>query len=121
MDNKIHIDSLAETTALLESTTSKLTGSEKSITPLTGIELIDEWIKPLSENQNTQSISKHLQILKAQLQESAGADVVTGQMEQIAEEVSKIAADVGAEGEMPSLLTGLSAALRLGGCQLDKG
>lgn len=120
MDNKTHINSLADTTALLESTTSKLMGSEISITPSAGIELLDQWIVPLSENQNTQSISRQLQKLKAQLQESAVASVVADQMQLIAGEVSEIGADMGAEGEMPSLLTGLSAALLLGGCQLDE-
>ncbi|TDE15242.1 hypothetical protein [Dyadobacter psychrotolerans] len=105
--------SLADTTQLMETTTSMLMGDEKSVTAEAGIALIDQWISPLSESENTQPIAHELQKLKTLISANPtnSADVFV-QMGILAAKVLLIAPEIGAEGEMPSLLAGLAAALR---------
>ncbi|MCE6989802.1 hypothetical protein [Dyadobacter sp. CY323] len=106
--------SLADTTALMDKTTAQLMDQENPITPRMGIDLIDQWIAPLSEGENTRPIAEELQKLKELLQaDPLEAGSVVGQMGLVATKVLSIAPDMGAEGEMPSLLNALSAALRL--------
>ncbi|MCF0053449.1 hypothetical protein LXM25_25480 [Dyadobacter sp. LJ53] len=107
--------SLADTTELLETTISMLMGSQEPVTAQAGVALIDQWILPLSESENTQPIAQELQKLKGLLiSDPTDSAVVTNQMKVIAEKVLMIAPDIGAEGEMPSLLSSLATALRTG-------
>jgi len=113
--------SLADTTELLETTTSLLMGSEESITTHSGIELIDQWIGILSESESTQPLAHQLDELKALLvAKPSDSEGIASQMEAIAANVSLIAPETGAEGEMPSLLAALSAALRMGSVSTDQ-
>lgn len=115
------MESLANTTELLENTTAQLMDEEKAITPQVGISLIDQWIGPLSEGENTLPIAEGLKTLKTLLQaEPVDSEAVMGQMGSVAAKVLLIAPDMGAEGEMPSLLSGLAAALRMSGDQPEK-
>ncbi|MCE7062261.1 hypothetical protein [Dyadobacter sp. CY343] len=112
--------SLADTTELLDNTTTTLMGSEETLTPEIGIDLIDQWMVPLSESENTQPIAEELRKLKALLgTDPADSTGIVKQMGVIAAKVLLIAPDIGAEGEMPSLLAGLAAALRLGTSDTD--
>lgn len=107
--------SLADTSGLMEKTTSMLMGSEESFTAQAGVDLIDQWITPLSESENTQQVARELQKLKALISASpANSSEVYAQMGVLAVQVLLIAPDIGAEGEMPSLLPALAAALRIG-------
>ncbi len=55
-----------------------------------------------------------LKQLKSTLQsENVDSQAVTGQLEKIAGELSHLDPETGSEGEMPSLIEGLAAALRL--------
>ncbi|MCF0060430.1 hypothetical protein MUK70_14390 [Dyadobacter chenwenxiniae] len=111
----ITMKSLADTTGLLETTISMLMGSQEPVTAQAGVALIDQWILPLSESENTQPIAQELQKLKGLLiSDPTDSAVVTNQMKVIAEKVLMIAPDIGAEGEMPSLLSSLATALRTG-------
>lgn len=110
-----HMKSLADTSGLMEKTTSMLMGSEESFTARAGVDLIDQWITPLSESENTQQVARELQKLKALISASpANSSEVYAQMGVLAAQVLLIAPDIGAEGEMPSLLAALAAALRIG-------
>ncbi|MCE7042886.1 hypothetical protein [Dyadobacter sp. CY312] len=112
--------SLANTTELLENTTNTLT-DENTITPQLGVALIDQWLVPLSESDNLQPIAQELRELKALLLASpTDSTSIVGKMAVIAAKVLLIAPDVGAEGEMPSLLSALSSALKLGASNDDK-
>jgi len=107
--------SLADTTELMQTTTSTLMGAEESVTAEAGVKLIDQWISPLSESENTQPIAQELQELKTLIQtDPADSAKVHKQMAVLAAKVLLIAPDIGAEGELPSLLSALAAALRIG-------
>ncbi|MCF0071099.1 hypothetical protein LZD49_11515 [Dyadobacter sp. CY261] len=109
--------SLADTTELLEITTSMLMGNQEPVTAQAGIALINQWILPLSESENTQPIAQQLHKLKGLLiSDPTDSTGVTDQMKAIAAKVLQIAPDIGAEGEMPSLLSALATALRTGAC-----
>jgi hypothetical protein len=109
------MNTLADTTELIETTTSLLMGNEASLTPQKGIELIDQWIGRLSKSETTQPIAGDLQKLKSLLAGSpVNADAIMDQMKLVAGKVLLIAPELGAEGEMPSLLAALATALRMG-------
>lgn len=113
--------SLADTTELLETTTSMLMSDDDSVTPQAGVELIDQWIGILSESENTSQIADQLAKLRALLMaKPTDSDQIASQMETIAANVLLIAPETGAEGEMPSLLAALSAALRIGSGSTDQ-
>lgn len=108
------MESFADTTELIRETTNLLMGGAKFITPQSAIELINQWIVPLSESESTRSITGILHKLRAILiANPTDAEGITGQMEFLATKISLIASDIGAEGEMPSLLAALSTALRM--------
>ena len=105
---------LADATNLLDETTQKLSAESQTLTPGEGIALIDQWIAPLENAENTRPIAEELKQLKSLLQaENVDSAAVTGQLEKIAGELSLLAPETGSEGEMPSLIEGLAAALRL--------
>ncbi|MCF2446697.1 hypothetical protein L0657_22255 [Dyadobacter sp. CY345] len=107
--------SLADTTELIETTTNLLMGGEESPTAEAGIALIDQWITPLSESENTKPVAQELQKLKTLIQaDPADSATVYSQMGAVAAKVLFIVPDIGAEGEMSSLLSALAAALRIG-------
>jgi len=106
---------LGDTAELIEKTISLLMGNEGPCTAQAGIEMIDQWIDPLSESESTQPIAGHLEELKALLgSDPADGTAIIKKMGRIAQEVLMIAPDIGSEGEMPSLLTALAAGLRMG-------
>lgn len=105
---------LADATNLLDETTRKLTEEPQTLTPPEGITIIDQWITPLENAENTKPIAEQLKKLKTMLHaENVDSNAVTQQLEEIAGELSLLAPETGSEGEMPSLIEGLAAALRL--------
>lgn len=104
---------LADSTDLLQQTTQQLSAGDDSLTPQAGIALIDQWLEPLMTAENTRPIADKLQQLKTLLQAPAiNTDAVQTRMGELAELTSMLGTGVGSEGEMPSLLEGLSSALR---------
>ncbi len=109
----LYMITLADATSLLEQTTDLL---QNSPTPESGIQLLDQWIGPLRQAPNTKPIADALAKLKTRLQ----ADPVDGaavrkELGQIADLLSALSPETGSEGEVPSLLEGLAAALREAG------
>lgn len=105
---------LADTTDLLDQTTQKLKDDSETITPQAGVVLIDQWIPALSTAENTKPIAENLEQLKVLLKtEPVNSDEVFVVLGKLAGQLTLLAPDTGSEGEMPSLLEGLSAALRL--------
>jgi len=105
---------LADTTDLLDQTTQKLKDDSETLTPQAGIALIDQWIPALSTAENTKPIAENLEQLKGLLQtEPVSSDQVFVVLGELAVKLTLLAPDTGSEGEMPSLLEGLSAALKL--------
>lgn len=110
------MEDLADTSALLEETISRLMTEPEKLTAEDGVALADQWIKPLQSSENTKSIGDEVQKLKALLQGNpVNSEHVNNQMNTIAEKVALLAPDMGTEGEMPSLLTALATALRMSG------
>ncbi len=105
--------SLAETTDLLDQTTTRLMDEPDSITPQAGIALIDAWLSPLQEGENTRPLAEQLATLKVLLManpiDKKAVRVAVGPL---AEQLSLLSPQMGGEGEMPALLEGLSTALR---------
>lgn len=107
---------LADTTDLLAQTTDLVSGERAQLTPQAGIGLIDQWIEPLQTAENTKPIADKLGQLKTLLQGgTVDEDAVRARLGELAELVSALGPATGSEGEMPSLLEGLSAALRQAG------
>ena len=107
---------LADTTDLLAQTTDLVGGKAAPLTPQAGIDLIDQWLGPLQTAENTKPIADTLVQVKALLQnETPNEEAMRTQLGQLAELVSTLSPAMGSEGEMPSLLEGLSAALREAG------
>ncbi|MCF2488075.1 hypothetical protein [Dyadobacter sp. CY347] len=105
--------SLADTTELMENTISMLMGSDATVMTGPAIAITDQWILLLSESETTADIAAQLQELKNLIQtDPDNSESITGQLTAIAENVLLIAPEIGAEGEMPSLLAALATALR---------
>ena len=104
---------LAETTSLLDETTQKLASESEKLTAQEGIALIDQWIAPLSASENFKSITEQLMKLKEILKsDPVDQNKVKDELGVISEQLSLMAPDMGSEGEMPSLVEGLAAAMR---------
>nr|WP_293833786.1 hypothetical protein [uncultured Arsenicibacter sp.] len=104
---------LADATSLLEQTTDLL---HNSPTSEAGIPLLDQWIGALRQAPNTKPIADALATLKTRLQaEPADEAAVRTSLGQVADLLSALSPETGSEGEMPSLLEGLAAALREAG------
>jgi hypothetical protein len=111
---------LADTTSLLDETTQRLSGDSAALTTQEGINLIDQWLTPLKEAENTRPVAEELGKLKVMLRDPSGGDgEVPGQLGKIADQ-SILAAQTGPEGEVPYLTEGLAAALRLAAGSTDK-
>ena len=105
--------SLADTTTLLDQTTTQLLGESEPISPQAGLALIDSWLDPLQQGENTRPLAQQLITLKALLKaQPVDESAVQAAMSPLAEQLSLLATDMGGEGEMPSLLEGLATALR---------
>ncbi len=105
--------SLADTTALIQETTEQLSGDTSKLSPQAGLALIDQWLEPLSTSENLKPIVAQLEQLKTMLSAPAiNNHGVQTRMGEVAELTSTLGATTGSEGEFPSLLDGLAAALR---------
>ena len=104
---------IADTTALLEETTSKLSSESAPVSPETGVELIDSWIGPLQEGENTKPIADKMEQVRTLLQagETDGEEM-RNTLGELANMISELGPQMGSEGEMPSLMDGLATAIR---------
>lgn len=102
---------LGDTNALLDETTQQLSQST-ILTPQAGISLIDQWIIPLGEAENTKDFASQLQELKTLLTEKPEDSAVQTLLDRLADDLTEFSSQVGPEGEMSSLMTGLASALR---------
>ncbi|PSL17779.1 hypothetical protein [Dyadobacter jiangsuensis] len=85
------MNKLADTTELIETTTGLLMGNEASLTPQTGIEVIDRWLTPLSVSESTQPIADDLDNLKSLLASvPINAGAIVEQMKEVAAKVSRL-------------------------------
>lgn len=104
---------LADTNLLLDQTTSQLSGKSGSLTPQTGVALIDAWLPPLQQGENTRPLAEQLTALKALLLAQPVDEIaVQTALSPLAEQLALLATEMGGEGEMPSLLEGLARVLR---------
>lgn len=108
--------SLADTTDLLDQTTSHLMETSGSLTPQLGIDLIDSWLAPLQAADNTKPLADELSALQMLLQaRPLPEEAVREALGPLADQLSLLATQMGGEGEMPALLEGLATALRQAG------
>lgn len=104
---------LADTTLLLDQTTSQLSGESGFLTPQTGVALIDAWLPPLQQGENTRPLADQLTALKALLLAQPVDEIaVQTAPSPLAEQLALLGTEMGGEGEMPSLLEGLASVLR---------
>lgn len=105
----------SDTSALLDKTTQQLSQSD-GLTPQSGITLIDQWVGPLGEAENTKGFARRLQELKTLLADtSPDEDAIRSIMVGLADDLTPFSAQVGSEGELPALLMGLASTLRQAG------
>ena len=105
--------SLADTTDLLDQTTTQLMQPSGPLTPQMGIALIKPWLEPLQVADNTKPLADELSALQMLLQaKPLPEEAVRTALVPLAEQLSILATDMGGEGEMPALLEGLATALR---------
>jgi uncharacterized phage infection (PIP) family protein YhgE len=104
---------LADASIQLDETTKTLSAQANGPAPQESIALIDQWAGSLAEVEMTQPLADTLSTLKTQLGEtSPDKNAIQETVAKLAQQVSELSARMGAEGEMPSLLEGLSSALR---------
>ncbi|MBD2757422.1 hypothetical protein [Spirosoma validum] len=107
---------LADATDLLQQTTEQLSANTDTLTPQAGVTLIDQWIEPLTTAENTHPIADQLKQLKSLLQAPAiDKDAIQNCLSELADLTSTMGIGMGSEGEMPSLMDGLAAAIRQAG------
>lgn len=107
---------LADTSELLDITIFKLMENPGSFNTEEGIGILDQWIKPLDEADSTKPLGSELGKLKDLLEHKpVNNEAVVSQMGIVADQLLLLAPKIGTEGEMPSLLMALAAALRFGG------
>ena len=105
--------SLADTTDLLARTTTCLTEESAMLLPRAGVALIDAWLEPLEEGENTQPLTGELAGLKSLLATNpVDEQAVQSTLASLAGQLSLFSSQLGTEGEMPGLLEGLATALR---------
>ncbi|SFE96623.1 hypothetical protein [Spirosoma endophyticum] len=108
--------SLADTTDLLDQTTTYLMGTSGPLTPQQGIDLMESWLSPLQAADNTKPLADELSALLMLLQaRPLPEEAVREALNPLADQLSRLATEMGGEGEMPALLEGLSTALRQAG------
>lgn len=104
---------IADTTALLDETTGKLSLEDVMLNPEAGIGLIDQWIGPLQAGENTKPIADKLEQVKQWLQTGKTDDeTMRNTLSELANMISELGSQMGSEGEMPSLMDGLASAIR---------
>lgn len=109
---------LSDANALLDETTQQLSQSPV-LTPQAGISLIDQWITPLGEGENTKDFASQLRELKTLLTGNPEDSAVQTLLAQLADGLTEFSSQVDPEGEMSSLMTALASALRqLGGTSM---
>ena len=104
---------IADTTALLDETTGKLSSEDAVLNPEAGVGLIDQWIGPLQAGENTKPIADKLDQVKKRLQTGETDDeAMRSTLSELADMISELGSQMGSEGEMPSLMDGLASAIR---------
>ena len=105
--------SLADTTDLLDQTTTQLMQQSGPLTPQMGIALIESWLEPLQVADTTKPLADELSALQMLLQAKPLLEgAVRTALVPLVEQLSVLAIDIGGEGEMPALLEGLTAVPR---------
>ncbi|GAB3907421.1 hypothetical protein GCM10028803_41130 [Larkinella knui] len=111
---------LANTTNLLDDTIEILSSES---TPQPGDDssnLLQKWIDVLNQSENTQPLSRKLRELSDAIQkDSVETATIQRILNEIADATDEFSAQVGPEGELPSQLQGLAAALRNTGDHLS--
>ncbi|WP_234735220.1 hypothetical protein [Tellurirhabdus bombi] len=104
---------LSDTSDLLDTTIDALSSDDPSELANNGTPLLDQWITVLQESENTHELAGKLQELKqAVSQPSPQSEGVQALLNDIADQLTEFSAETGSEGEMPSQLQSLAAALR---------
>lgn len=107
------LDSLPETSELLENTIDTLTNGIDLEAGKADTSLLQKWIDILNQNENTQPLGSKLSELNEALTTKSPDKATTQRLlNDIADATTEFATEVGPEGELPPQLEGLAAALR---------
>ncbi len=107
------LDNLPNTSELLDNTIDTLTNGIDLETGKADTSLLQKWIDILKQTENTQPLSEKLSELSDALTTKAPDQATTQRLlNEIADATTEYATEVGPEGELPSQLEGVAAALR---------
>jgi hypothetical protein len=104
-----------QTDTLLDKTMAVLTGNLTSSTaqPQNYVEILDSWLTQLSPSENTDDVVAGLEQLKKQLKtDKPNPTQLSETMMVLAEHTRLMGITTGSEGDVPTRLEALSAALR---------
>ncbi|GAB3918885.1 hypothetical protein [Larkinella terrae] len=111
---------IANTTNLLDDTIEILSNDQNKVPGDDSVNLIQQWIGILNQAENTRPLGNKLTELSETLsKESPDTATIQRLLNEIADATEEFSSEVGPEGEMPTQLEGLSAALRNLGVQLS--
>ncbi|GAB3261079.1 hypothetical protein GCM10027347_25880 [Larkinella harenae] len=106
-------NTLENATDLLDTTIETLSHEQPNPPHEKGVSLLQQWIEVLSQSENTQPLGQKLAELNDTLaQDSPDTARVQNLLNEIADTTQEFAVEVGPEGELPSQLEGVAAALR---------
>ena len=107
------LDSLPETSELLDTTIDTLTNGIDVEAGQADTSLLQKWIDILKQTENTQPLGEKLSELSDALTtKSPDKPTLQRLLNDIADTTTEFATEVGPEGELPSQLEGVAAALR---------
>ena len=107
------LDSLPETSELLENTIDTLTNGIDVEAGKADTNLLQKWVDILKQNENTKPLGEKLSELSDALTtQSPDKPTLQRLLNEIADATTEFATEVGPEGELPPQLEGLAAALR---------
>ncbi len=107
------LDSLPETSELLDTTIDTLTNGIDVEAGQADTSLLQKWIDILKQTENTQPLGEKLSELSDALTtKSPDKPTLQRLLNDIADATTEFATEVGPEGELPSQLEGVAAALR---------
>ncbi|GAB3319681.1 hypothetical protein GCM10027299_12430 [Larkinella ripae] len=107
------METFENATDLLDTTIETLGQEENPQADSESSNLLSQWIEVLKQSENTRPLSNKLaQLSSALTTDSPNMTTIEGLLNDIADATQEFAVEVGPEGELPSQLEGLAAALR---------
>lgn len=102
-----------ESAELLDSTMDVLEGDLTTVTPRSGLGVIDQWLEQLRQTENAKEITSTLEQVKTQLESNEIDQTELIQLfDRLARQTTEFSTMVGSEGDMAVRLEAVSSALQ---------